>query len=38
VLHQRLALFYKVRHSFSKDENDRRQSQRYEEDARRCKQ
>ena len=38
VLHQRLALFYKIRHSFSKDDNDLKQVQRYDEDAGRCQQ
>ena len=38
VLHQRLAAFYKVRYSFSKEESDLKQSQRYEKDANGCKQ
>lgn len=38
VLHNRLAVLYHERYSFSKDGNDLKQAKQYEEDAKNCKQ
>ena len=38
VLHNRLAILYHERYSFSKDENDLEQAKQYEKDAKNCKQ